>query len=62
MCMCISMAIGFLSLGILQLSPGYIITEVCATTGKKTLIFKYYKGESNTVYKLHLHALVYRCT
>ncbi|XP_073950462.1 probable G-protein coupled receptor Mth-like 3 [Choristoneura fumiferana] len=33
MCMCISMAIGFLSLGILQLSPGFIITEVCATTG-----------------------------
>ncbi|XP_063387762.1 G-protein coupled receptor Mth2-like [Cydia fagiglandana] len=33
MCMCISMAIGFLSLGILQLSPGHYTTEVCAVTG-----------------------------
>nr|QZD25058.1 GPCR25 [Spodoptera exigua] len=32
MCMCISMALGFLSLGILQLSPGFR-GEICTVTG-----------------------------
>lgn len=32
MCMCISMALGFLSLGVLQLSPGFI-GEMCTITG-----------------------------
>ncbi|KAH9631595.1 hypothetical protein HF086_004362 [Spodoptera exigua] len=34
MCMCISMALGFLSLGILQLSPGFR-GEICTVTVKK---------------------------
>lgn len=33
MCMCVSMAFGFLSLGILQLSPGFR-GQICAITGK----------------------------
>lgn len=32
MCLCMSMAIGFLSLGILQISPGFI-GEICTATG-----------------------------